>query len=337
VGERNLEEHQLEPRASHSRTAAVVTHDHSDDLRSAQRRALWVALAVNGAYLIVEVVGGLAFNSLALLADAGHMLSDVAGLAIAVAALSLMTRPASAKHSYGLQRAEVLGALANGVILIAVVGWILYESVQRIVDPEPVSGTGVLVVATIGLAVNVGSAVILARARGTSLNMHGAFLHMVSDAAGSVAVMVAAVAVIGWNATWVDPLASIAIGVLILAATWGLIRDTVHVLMEGVPRTMNAGEVEGAIVSHPYVESVHHLHLWNLASDVPALSAHVVLSGELNLHEAQQRGDAVKGLLRDDFGIEHSTLEIECHPCDEPGLGSAGRPSSVQTPDRGSE
>jgi cobalt-zinc-cadmium efflux system protein len=313
------------------------THELSEDRRSAQRSALWIALVINAAYLVVEVIGGLAFNSLALLADAGHMLSDVVGLGIALVAQSLTARPASARHSYGLQRAEVLGALANGVILIAVVGWIVYESVQRIVDPEPVSGTGVLIVATIGLLVNVGSAVILAQARGRSLNMQGAFLHMVSDAAGSVAVMIAAVAVIRWNATWVDPLASIAIGLLVLAATWGLLRDTVQVLMEGVPRGMQAEKVEGAIESHPFVESVHHLHLWNLASDVPALSAHVVLAGELHLHEAQQRGDAVKEMLRNDFGIEHSTLEIECHPCEEPQWSAARRPSSLQTPIEGPE
>jgi cobalt-zinc-cadmium efflux system protein len=313
------------------------THEPTQDPREAQRRALWIALGLNGAYLVVEFIGGLAFNSLALLADAGHMLSDVAGLGIALTAQTLMARPASAKHSYGLQRAEVLGALANGVILMAVVGWIIYESVQRIVDPEPVSGTGVLIVATIGLLVNVVSAVILARARGKSLNMQGAFLHMVSDAAGSVAVMIAAVAVIGWDATWVDPLASVAIGLLILAATWGMLGDTVQVLMEGVPRGMEAEKVEGAIESHPFVESVHHLHLWNLASDVPALSAHVVLAGELHLHEAQQRGDVVKEMLREDFGIEHSTLEIECHPCEEPEWSATRRPSSLQTPNGGRE
>ncbi|MPZ92584.1 MAG: cation diffusion facilitator family transporter [Actinobacteria bacterium] len=293
------------------------THEHGSDLRQAQRRALWVALAINGAYLGVEIVGGIAFNSLALLADAGHMLSDVVGLGIALIAQGLLSRPASARHTFGFQRAEVLGALANAVTLVAVVGWIFFEAAGRLSDPEPIEGAGLLIVAVVGLAVNVVSAVILARARGHSLNMHGAFLHMASDAAGSVAVIIAAVAVIVWDATWVDPLASLAIGLLILWATWGLLRDTVHVLMEGAPKNLDAEEVEEVLASQPSVGSVHHLHMWNLASDTPAMSAHVVLLEDESLHQAQIRGDELKALLHKRFGIEHSTLELECHPCFE--------------------
>ena len=292
-------------------------HDHGADLRGAQRRALWIALAINGVYLGVEIIGGIAFNSLALLADAGHMVSDVAGLAIALVAQGLLSRPSSARHTYGLQRAEVLGALANAITLVAVVGWIFFEAAGRLFDPEPVEGSGLLIVAVLGLVVNVVSAIILARAQGRSLNMRGAVLHMASDAAGSVAVIVAAVAVIGWGATWVDPLASFAIGFLILGATWGLLRDTVHVLMEGAPRDLDAVEVEEVLGSQPGVGSVHHLHMWNLASDTPALSAHVVLDEDETLHEAQIRGDEIKAVLHKQFGIEHSTLELECHPCVE--------------------
>lgn len=292
-------------------------HGHGSDLRDAQRRALWLALAINAAYMVAEVVGGLVFNSIALLADAGHMLSDVAGLGIALIAQSLMVRPASARHTYGLQRAEVLGALANAVTLVAVVAWVFFEAVRRLIEPEPVAGVGLLVVAILGLAVNAGSALLLWRAGGRSLNMRGAFIHMASDAAGSVAVIAAAVAVIGWNATWVDPLASMAIGLLILWATWGLLRDAVHVLMEGSPRDMDSGAIEDAIAADEHVESVHHLHLWNLASDVPALSAHLVLAGDASLHDAQGWGDEVKEMLHDRFGIEHATLELECHSCKE--------------------
>lgn len=292
-------------------------HDHGSDLRSAQRRALWIALTINAAYLGVEFVGGIAFNSLALLADAGHMLSDVVGLGIALVAQGLLSKPASARHTFGFQRAEVLGALANAVTLVAVVGWIFLEAAGRLSQPEPVEGTGLLIVAVLGLAVNVVSAVILARARGRSLNMRGAFLHMASDAAGSVAVIIAALAVVGWGATWVDPIASFAIGFLILGATWGLLRDALHVLMEGAPKHLDAGEVEVVLASQPGVESVHHLHMWNLASDTPALSAHVVLQENISLHQAQTRGDELRAQLHERFGIEHSTLELECHPCFE--------------------
>jgi cobalt-zinc-cadmium efflux system protein len=280
---------------------------------------LWVALLLNAGYMGAEVIGGLAFNSLALLADAAHMLSDVVGLAIALFAQALMTKAASARHTYGLQRGEVLGALVNGITLVAVAGWIIFEAIRRLSSPEPVEGIGVVIVASIGLAVNVGSAVILGRAQGASLNMRGAFLHMAADAAGSVAVIVAGVAVLAWGATWADPVASLVVAVLVLWMTWSLLRDTVHVLMEGAPKGMNPVVVEAALAEQVDVESVHHLHLWNLASDVPALSAHVVLLDDRTLHEAQEKGVALRQMLHDRFGIEHVTLELECHPCGEVG------------------
>jgi cobalt-zinc-cadmium efflux system protein len=291
-------------------------HHHGVD-RSLQRRALWVALGLNASYMVVEVVGGVVFNSLALLADAAHMMSDVVGLGIALFAQGLLSRPASPRHTYGLQRSEVLGALANGVALLAVVGWICFEALRRIANPVTIEGGGLLIVATIGLLINVGSAVILLRAQGRSLNMRAAFLHMASDAAGSVAVIAAGVGVLIWDVTWVDPVASFVVALLVLWATWSLLRETVHVLMEGVPKHMDVGEVEAALASQPGIQSVHHLHLWNLASDMPALSAHVVLADDETLHEAQERGDSLRAMLHQRFGIEHSTLELECHPCFE--------------------
>jgi cobalt-zinc-cadmium efflux system protein len=264
-------------------------------------------------------VGGVVFNSLALLADAAHMLSDVAGLAIALVAQHLMDRPFSARKTYGFQRAEVLGAMANGLTLAAVTVWIFTEAWGRLWNPEVVTGRGMLIVGALGLAVNSGSAVVLARSRGRSLNMHGAWLHMVSDAAGSVAVIAAAAAALLWGAQWVDPAASIIIGILIMASTWRLLAETVHVLMEGTPRGIDLRTVQTAMEAEPGVESVHHLHLWNLASDSAALSAHLVLERDTSLHDAQERGDRIKEALAGRFGIEHATLEFECHAC-EPAL-----------------
>jgi cobalt-zinc-cadmium efflux system protein len=302
----------------------VNEHGH-DDLhgghvhgvsRATQSRALWIALVANSGFLVAEVVGGLAFRSLALLADAAHMLSDVVGLAIAIVAQRLLDRPATARHSYGLQRAEVLGAQANGLTLLAVSGWIVYEAIHRVGSPDDVSGGGVLVIAALGLAVNLGSAVVLSRAQGSSLNMRGAFIHMAADAAGSVAAITAGVAILVWGADWVDPVASIAIAALVLWSAWGLLRDTVHVLLEGTPRGFDPETIEAALLADLDVEAVHHLHLWNLASDVPALSAHVVLEGERTLHEAQTSGERLKAMLETNYGISHSTLELECHPCE---------------------
>lgn len=294
----------------------VHVHGHGAT-RSIQRRALWIALSLNAGYMGAEVIGGLAFNSLALLADAAHMLSDVVGLAIALFAQAMMTKAASARHTYGLQRGEVLGALANGIALVAVAGWIVFEAIRRLSSPEPVEGIGVVIVASIGLAVNLVSAVILGRAQGSSLNMRGAFLHMAADAAGSVAVIAAGTAVLAWGATWADPLASLLVALLVLWMTWSLLRDTVHVLMEGAPKGMDPEAVEAALEEQDDVKSVHHLHLWTLASDVPALSVHVVLADDRTLHEAQERGVVLRQMLLERFGIEHVTLELECHPCAE--------------------
>jgi len=284
--------------------------------RSTQHRALWISLVANGIFMVVELVGGVVFQSLALIADAAHMLSDVAGLGVALVAQHLVDRRATARHSYGLQRAEVLGAQANGLALLVVAAWVIYEAVGRIGEPADVVGGGLLVVATIGLVVNVLSAVLIARAQGQSLNMRGAFVHMAMDAAGSVAAMVAGIAVIVWNADWVDPVASIVIAVLVLWSAWGLLRDTAQVLLEGTPRGLDPDSVEATLTADDEVEAVHHVHLWNLASDVPAMSAHVVLRGEVSLHDAQASGDRLKSLLEHRFGISHATLELECHPCD---------------------
>lgn len=299
------------------------TGHHHGSVRGAQRRALVLSLAFNSVFLVAEVAGGLAFRSLALLADAAHMASDVAALVIALAAQRLLERPATARHSYGLQRAEVLGAQANAISLLAVAAWITYEALRRIGDPVEVAGGGLLVVATLGLAVNLGSAVLLARARHGSLNMRGAFIHMAVDAAGSVAAIAAGVGVLAWDANWLDPAMSMAIAAMVLWSAWGLLRDTAHVLLEAAPTGIDPAEVEAAVAADVEVDAVHHLHLWNLASDVPALSAHVVVKGEVNLHDAQQTGDRLKALLVDRFGIEHATLEMECHVCDEPDGGHA--------------
>lgn len=281
-------------------------------------RALWLSLSANAVLLVVEVVGGIAFHSLALLADATHMLTDVAGLAIALVAERLIDRPATVRHSFGLLRAEVLAAMANGVVLLAAAGWIGYEAVGRIGSAGDVRGGGLMAVAAVGLAVNVGSAALLLRARGHSLNMHGAFAHMAADAAGSVGALAAGAAIVLWGADWVDPAVSLLIGALVVWSAWGLLRDTTHVLLEGTPKGITPEDVAAELAADPDVASVHHLHMWNLASEVPALSAHVILNGERTLHDAQVAGDRLKAVLVERFGIAHSTLELECHACDGP-------------------
>jgi cobalt-zinc-cadmium efflux system protein len=283
------------------------------DARSKRRGSLWIALAANAALMAAEIAGGFAFRSLALLTDAVHLLTDVSGLAIALLAIGLQARPITERHTFGLQRAEVLAAQANAFILITVTILIAVEAVRRLITPVEVSGAGLAIVAAAGLAVNLSCARLLHEVAGKSLNMRGAFLHVALDAAGSLAALIAGVAIVLWDVPRADPIASLLIGALVLWAAWRLLVDTTHVLLEGTPEGLDPAGVERAIVDHDGVEGVHHLHLWSLASDVPALSAHVVLSGEMSLHDAQVRGDSVKTMLADRFGIDHATLELECH------------------------
>jgi cobalt-zinc-cadmium efflux system protein len=286
---------------------------HGHDVR---QRALVVALVANGAFLAVELVGGVVFGSLALLADGAHMVSDVAALSIALVAQRLGRRPHTARHTYGMQRAEVIGAQANAVLLLAASAWIVYEAIRRIDRPQAVDGTGLLVIAAVGFVLNAVSAVILERVAGRSLNMRAAVLHMSMDAAGSLAAIGAGLAIVVWDARWVDPAASLLITAFVMWSAWKLLRDATHVLMEGAPRGLDALEIERFIAADPIVEDIHHVHVWNIASDVPALSAHVVIAGERTLHEAQVEGDRIRALVGQRFGIEHTTFELECHACE---------------------
>jgi len=279
------------------------------------RRALWLALLLNAALLGGEIVGGLAFKSLALLADAAHQGSDVVALGVAIVAQMLVTRPGSARHTYGLRRAEALGAQANGVLLVAAAIWIVVEAVGRFGSPEAVDGAGVIAVASAALVINVGSALLVAGVRSRDLNLRGVFLHMSADAAGSIGALVAGAAVLAFDETAVDPAASILIGVLVVVSAWGLLRDTVNVLLEAAPRDLDLAEIEVALIAAPHVEAVHHLHVWELGSDARALSVHVVLDNEPSLHDAQSEGAVLKALLASRFGIEHATVELECHDC----------------------
>ncbi len=286
--------------------------EHAGDIaRPGQRRALGWALGVNIALLVTEVIGGIVFGSLALLADAAHLVSDVAGLGIALGALVLTTRPVSTRHSFGFARAEVMAAQVSALLLLAAGVWILVEGVSRLGAPVPVQGAGLAVVATLGLVVNAGSAIVVHRAQGRSLNMRASFVHLATDAAGSLGAIVAGVVIMGWGWDRADSVVSIATAALVLWTGWGLLRESTHVLMEGTPRGLDPDQVTAAIAHVDGVVGVHHLHLWNLASDVPAASAHIVLSGQPTLHQAQRTADAVRAALADQFDLTNVTLELE--------------------------
>jgi cobalt-zinc-cadmium efflux system protein len=285
---------------------------------SRARRALWIALGANAGLLAAELLGGFAFASLALLADAAHLATDVVGLAVALVAQTLVTRPASDRRTFGLRRAEALGAQANALLVLGAAVWIAVEAVGRLGTGHEVDGAGVVAVAAVALALNGVSAAVLAGVAGRRLNLRAALVHLLADVGSSFAVLIAGVGVLAFAADWLDPVASLAIAALVVWSIWGLLRDTTNVLLEAAPRDLVVGDVEHALAAAPGVEAVHHLHVWEVASDLPALSAHVVLSGAPTLHDAQARGDELKTMLADRFGIAHATLELECHECDAP-------------------
>jgi cobalt-zinc-cadmium efflux system protein len=296
-----------------------VGHEH-DHARAASRRALAVALALTASYTVVEVVGGVVAGSLALLADAVHMLSDNVALALALVAAWLAAKPATPERSFGYKRAEVLAALANGVLLVALAIWIFVEAVLRLRDPGDVLGGWMLVIALIGLVVNIAAGVVLSPARDHSVNVEAAFRHVFADLLGSLGVAVAAVVILTTGWVEADPLVSILIGVLVLASAWMILRDSTGILLESTPRGIDADDLGRRLASAPGVVEVHDLHVWTITSGFPALSAHVLVRPGEDCHARRRE---LEQLLRGEFGIEHTTLQVD--HADEGGLVEMGR------------
>jgi cobalt-zinc-cadmium efflux system protein len=286
-----------------------VSHHHAHGLdRTRGRRALTAVLALTATYTVVEFVGGLATDSLALLADAGHMLGDTATVTLALFASWLAARPATAQRSFGYRRAEILAALANGAALVAVAIWVFVEAVDRLSDPPKILAGWVLVVAGIGLLVNLLAAGILARAAGESLNVRAAYRHVLADIAASAGVIGAALVVLATGWRYADPLVGMAIGLLVLASSWTILRDSVSILLESTPAGIDARDVGLRMAEVEGVAEVHDLHIWTITSGFPALSAHVLVRQDDDCHARRRELEAI---LADEFGLHHTTLQVE--------------------------
>lgn len=289
-------------------------HDHSHGAGDANSRRLWLTLVLVVAYMGAEVAGGLISGSLALLADAGHMLSDAAALALTLFAMRFARRPATARRTYGSYRAEIIAALVNGATLVAVAVYIFIEAVERFQQPPEVQGGLMLAVAAGGLVVNGAGLAILHAGRGENLNMRGAWLHVLTDALGSLQAIVAGglIWAYGWN--WVDPVASVLIGVLVIYSSWSLITQSVAVLMEGAPGHVDVDAVRQALLDVPNITHVHDLHVWTITSGFVALSAHVTSRDE-SKHQAVLT--AARAVMRERFDIRHTTIQVDLGPeCD---------------------
>lgn len=282
--------------------------DHQHDVRAQNRRVLAVVLGLTAAFTVVEVVGGIATGSLALLADAAHMLSDNFALGLALFAVWLAGRPSTPERTFGYQRAEILAALANGVILVALAIWIFVEAWQRFSSPPDVLAGWVAVVAVLGLGVNLVAAFLLHRHGHDTLNTRAALRHVLADALGSVGVLVSALVILvtGWE--YADPVAGVVIGLLVLASSWTVLRDSVHILLEGAPKGIDAAALGRRLAEMPGVVDVHDLHVWTITSGFHALAAHVLVDRGDDCHARRRELEEV--LLRE-YGIQHTTLQVD--------------------------
>jgi len=283
----------------------------SSEARAADRRALRLALGITLVFLAVEVAGGFVARSLALLADAGHMATDAASLALALFAARLAGRAPTAEMTFGHLRAEILAALANGIVLGVVSIFVVLEAVERIGAPHAVRGGLMLGVAAAGLAANAAAAVALARGRGGNLNLRSAFLHVAGDALGFVGTMAAAGAILAFGWSWADPAAAIAIAALILLSAWRVVRESVDVLMEGTPAHVDLTDLIAAIRAVPGVADVHDLHVWTLTSGYHALSAHIDVAPGADDHAVLH---TLQDLAERRFGVHHATFQLEPAP-----------------------
>ncbi len=277
------------------------------DRNSETRRLKW-ALGITCCYFFAEVIAGFLTNSLALLSDAGHMLSDIGALALSLFAFRLARRPATLERTYGFHRIEILAALFNGLMLWLIVGVIFAAAFTRVQEPPPVESLGMVIVAAIGFLVNLTAAIILFGGHRENLNLRGAFLHVASDALGSVGAVIAGLVMLGTGWYVADPLISIFIGILILRASWNLIKESLSVLMQAVPKGIRLDEVRQTIEQVEGVSNVHDLHIWAVTSDIFTLSVHAVVEGDWDHHEVL---NSIEETLKERFRIEHTTIQLE--------------------------
>ncbi|HEY4976408.1 MAG TPA: cation diffusion facilitator family transporter [Gaiellaceae bacterium] len=289
------------------------THDHQHLKRGAERqqedrRSLQIALALLVAVMGIEITFGIVASSLALLADAGHMLTDALALVLAILAVGIAARPAGGRFTYGLGRVEVLSAQANGISLLLIGGWITYSAVRRLIDPPEVRGGIVLVVALIGALANIAAAAVLARGQSESINVRGAFLHITTDLAGFLGTALAGglILLTGWNRF--DPIASLGVALLCFISAFSLTRESLRIVLEGSPDDIDPAAIGQMLALDSEVAEVHDLHVWTVTSGFPALSAHVLVRQDSDCHAARAR---LAEALSDQFGIDHTTLQVD--------------------------
>jgi len=295
-----------------------MSHSHpheAEHVANVSARTMGVALGITAVILVAEVIGGLISNSLALLSDAGHMLVDVLALAISLWAIHTARRPSTATRTFGFHRVEIMAALANGTILVVVSLIIFYEAYQRLATPPEVRTPIMLIVAVIGLLANAGEIYLLRRATHGTLNVKAAFWHILGDTISSVGVIIGGLIIMFTGQTIVDPIIAAVIGVVILWGAVRLVRDSVNILMESVPKSIPISSVVETLRGVPGVEDIHDLHVWTITSGIVALSAHLMIQDQM-ISRSTEVVDAVNHALSERFDVRHTTLQLECAKCE---------------------
>jgi cobalt-zinc-cadmium efflux system protein len=311
------------PRASETTVTTAgpsAGHDHGDGhshrhgvSADADRRWLAIALGLIAGFMVVEVVVGVMAQSLALISDAGHMLTDAASIVLALAAIRVAARPARGSYTYGFKRVEILSAQANGITLLLLAVWFVYESVRRLIDPPHVSGPLVLFTALAGIVINIAAAWSISRANRTSLNVEGAFQHILNDLYAFIGTAIAGAVVWLTGFARADAIAALVVAALMARAGWGLVRESGRIFLEAAPANADPNVIGPRLAAIPDVEEVHDLHVWQITSGQPSLSAHILVRPGVDCHEVRSR---IETVLHHDYDVEHTTLQVD-HACQD--------------------
>lgn len=295
---------------SHNHIHANDEEKHEHPVAS-RKHMLWAVL-LTGSFMVVEVIGGLISGSLALLADAGHMLTDTAALLLAFYAMTFSAKPADHKRTFGYGRLQVLAAYTNGIFLIALTGWIVWESIQRFYEPNPIQSGTMLTVAVLGLLVNIVVFKVLHSSSGSNINVRSALLHVLGDLLGSVGAIIAALIIWQWGLLWVDPLLSIFVSILILRSAYHVIKDSSHILLEGKPQEFDTQKIRQNLMALDGVVDIHHMHLWSISEQEPLMTFHALIRDQ---YDGDRMIDVMLKLLRKEHGLVHATIQIERSAC----------------------
>lgn len=298
-----------------------MAHNHS---HSSTGIRLLITVLLNLFITVAEVIGGLISGSLALISDALHNFSDAISVIISYIAIKLKERDSSSKHTFGFKRAEILAAVINSSVLVAISVYLIYQAVLRFQHPEPIKGVLMVVVASIGLAANIAGTLLLKRDAKTSMNIRSSYFHLLSDAVSSVAVIIGGLAITFWNMYWFDPLLTILIAVYITRVSFKILSDAIHVLMEGAPPDISIKEIQSEVEKLEKVENIHHVHIWTVGENDVHLEAHIDVA-DMMISKSNILGEQIEALLKTKFGINHITLQFECEQCKDVGLVINGK------------